>query len=80
MVTQPLDFNVKLAAWMRFVETDEIDLSVISQEVGDSWRRCRQYGLDPYGAREPIRLSPQEISERQQRNKVVLDAAGLHPL
>ncbi len=69
------DFDQKFFAWKRFVETGEIDRSVISPEIGESWNRCREYGVDPYGAKKPIRLSPGEIANKQEAHVVFLKAA-----
>lgn len=69
------DFDQKFAAWKRFVETGELERSVISPEIGESWNRCREYGVDPYGAKKPIRLSPGEIANKQEAHVVFLKAA-----
>ena len=40
-------------AWLRFMESGNIDESVVRREIADQWKRCKAYGLDPYG-RYPI--------------------------
>ncbi|MEN6358738.1 MAG: hypothetical protein ABFD59_01550, partial [Smithella sp.] len=36
--------------WQKFVSGDRnIDTSIISQQVFDSWLRCAQLGVDPLG-------------------------------
>jgi len=33
--------------WNRFQEGQEVNSSVVPKEYLDSWKRCRDYGLDP---------------------------------
>ena len=40
----------------------------ISKEVSDSWKRCIQNGLDPFGKPESSVLSSRELSELREKN------------
>jgi sigma-54 dependent transcriptional regulator, acetoin dehydrogenase operon transcriptional activator AcoR len=35
-------------AWCKFINSGEVDESIVRKEIADSWKRCRASGLDPY--------------------------------
>ena len=41
-------------AWEKFITSGKVDPEVRS-EIGDSWIRCREYGVDPYNGRGGIK-------------------------
>lgn len=49
----------------------------VSQEIRDSWKRCEEYGVDPFKPHCDVILSPEELAERRYRNKVLLDQASV---
>ncbi len=50
---------------------------VLHQEIQASHERCRQYGVDPHNRCTPgqIRLSPEALEHRRDRNRAFLDVA-----
>ena len=53
------------------------DPGVLQQEIRASHERCRQYGVDPHNRCTPgqIRLSPEALERRRERNRAFLDVA-----
>ncbi len=56
--------------WKKFVSGDpDIDLSVIPQEVLDSWIRCAQLGVDPHSRPNNKILTGKDLDELLLKNK-----------
>jgi sigma-54 dependent transcriptional regulator, acetoin dehydrogenase operon transcriptional activator AcoR len=64
-------------AWHHFVETGEVDGSIIRKEIADSWRRCRKYGLDPLSRRATFSgmFSEFEVKARFKKNEALIRIA-----
>lgn len=63
------------SAWERWVKGEELEPNAVAPVVLASWERCRDYGLNPLGAPEPVTLSSQELSRRRRERKPLLSAA-----
>jgi sigma-54 dependent transcriptional regulator, acetoin dehydrogenase operon transcriptional activator AcoR len=60
--------------WEKFIAGDNnIDLSIIPQDVLDSWTRCRKLGVDPLGSPENKVLTGEELDTLLLRNKEFID-------
>jgi PAS domain S-box-containing protein len=62
-------------AWKRLVKTGEIDSSVVRPIIADSWKRCKEIGLDPYDTKCFKRTSATELKSRLDANKELIDIA-----
>lgn len=63
-------------AWVQFLKEEKIANPVISSEIRKSWQRCRQTDINPL-SKEPIPLlSPEEIEQRIEENRELLDVAA----
>ncbi len=51
-------------AWLRFINTGEIDTSVIRPIIAESWERCRKMNLDPLKAKKDVVLSKEQLKKR----------------
>ncbi|MGH7822527.1 MAG: sigma-54-dependent Fis family transcriptional regulator [Candidatus Binatia bacterium] len=70
-------------AWRRFIDTGEVDATVIRPEVAESWRRSRAAGVDPFLCPFPSRFDGGEREARRRSCEDLLLAAdpilrGLH--
>ena len=61
-------------AWERFVTDRPIDDSTVRDVVMESWRRCRQNGVDPTTKSAPLRVEGPEIDRFQLRHAPFYDA------
>lgn len=59
--------------WMKFIDENIIDSSV-NPIIADSWKRCKKYGVDPFGGIGPkiLRVKFEDILKE---NKELLDVA-----
>ena len=56
-------YQKTLREWERFIQgSDDLNMSVITEEVASAWRRCREIGLDPYAPPRLNILSGKEFS------------------
>lgn len=53
--------------WSRYVQNDVIEIHRIRPEVANSWQRCRNYKVNPYGLGEHA-VSQLELRERLHQN------------
>ncbi len=75
--TMPGRYNVRIeSAWRRFVETGEVDSSVVRPIIAVSWRRSRQMGLDPYDQKCFTRLDDAQLETRLRAKKELIDTAS----
>lgn len=63
-----------IAAWHRFIESGTIPEGMVRRPVAESWLRCRELGVDPFGATYP-HMSRQVLNKMQQENHVLLSYA-----
>jgi PAS domain S-box-containing protein len=62
--------------WQKFVSGDRnIDSSIISQQVFDSWLRCAQLGVDPLGVPSNEVLTGDALEALLLRNKEFIDVS-----
>ncbi len=68
-------FKITKSQWQRFIggRTD-IDGSVIPQDILDSWRHCRELGLNPLKKPSPPILSAPELQKLLDDNKFLINA------
>jgi sigma-54 dependent transcriptional regulator, acetoin dehydrogenase operon transcriptional activator AcoR len=50
-------------AWSRYVQNEVIEIQRVRPEVANSWQRCRNYKVNPYGADDYV-VNPLELRER----------------
>lgn len=60
--------------WERFVTDRPVDNDAVRDVVLDSWRRCRQNGVDPATKSAPLRVHGPEIDRFQLRHAPFYDA------
>lgn len=58
------------AAWNEFVSTGEVRSGVVRDEILESWKRCRSYGLDPH-----IGLIVTDLSEEDKKRIITENMA-----
>jgi len=59
----PQKLTVLEQAWSRYVQNEVIEIQRVRPEVANSWQRCRNYKVNPYGADEHV-VNPLELRER----------------
>lgn len=69
------DFARLEAAWRTFVQTGEIDSSVVRPIIADSWKRCRALGLDPEDTRCFDLADESEVRARISANEQLISTA-----
>ena len=62
-------------AWKKFISTDEIDSSVVRPIIADSWKRCKQIGIDPYDRKCFERVGAVVSESRLEANREFIDIA-----
>lgn len=70
--TQPKQM---LDAWLLFMQTGQLDSSVVRPEVGASWKRCRDLGLDPHAPKQPPRLNARQLQQVMAQNQSLKEVA-----
>ncbi len=63
-----------MSAWRHFVETGEIPADSVREEVANSWQRCRDAGVDPFGIAYP-RMSRKTLLQKQDQYRDILSYA-----
>ncbi|NVN91421.1 MAG: sigma-54-dependent Fis family transcriptional regulator [Desulfuromonadales bacterium] len=61
--TSPQNLTALEHAWNRYVQHDVIEIQRVRPEVANSWQRCRNYKVNPYGADE-YAVNSLELRER----------------
>ena len=61
--------------WELYSKNEEFDVSQIKSLVLESWNRSKIYGIDPYSRSLTKHLSVNELKERQERNKYIINIA-----
>ncbi|MEN6461089.1 MAG: sigma-54-dependent Fis family transcriptional regulator [Syntrophomonas sp.] len=62
-------------AWEEFVNTGEVNNHKINNTILDSWRRCRNAGVDPYAGVCNTLLESWQINELLAKNEELIDVA-----
>jgi len=62
-------------AWNKFIESDDIDTSVVRPIIADSWKRCKSAGLDPYSKRPTKTLNNKEMEALLDRNRHLIETS-----
>jgi len=60
-------------AWKKFIESEEIDTSVIRPIIANSWERCKLAGVDPYSKRPTKPLNNKEVDILLKHNKHLIE-------
>ncbi|THF61057.1 sigma-54-dependent Fis family transcriptional regulator [Pseudothauera nasutitermitis] len=63
------------AEWHRFVDTGEVDDSLVRPEVAQSWQRCRVLGIDPRAPKLPVMLDARRLAAVREDNRVLMETA-----
>lgn len=63
-----------MSAWRHFIETGEIMEDSVREEVSNSWLRCRDLGVDPFGIAYP-HMSRKNLLQKQALHKDILSYA-----
>jgi len=71
-------FNRTLEEWNHFVNGEtKIDISVIPNEILESWQRCQSMGVDPMNLPRPPVLKGRDLELMLQKNKPLIDASEM---
>ena len=62
-------------AWNEFIKMDKVKQGVVRNEILESWRRCKSYGLDPNAEKIITDISDEEKSKILTENKTLIDTA-----
>lgn len=63
-----------LLAWEAFIKDEPIEEGSVRDIILDSWKRSKEYGVDPFSLTCEI-LSEEEIKKRIQRREALVDTA-----
>ncbi len=62
--------------WQKFVEGNaDVDASIVSRELLDSWKRCRELAVDPHRSPENQVLSGEDLFALLAKNREFIDAS-----
>jgi len=64
-----------LLAWQKFIDTGTIDSTTVRPEVAESWRRCREAGVDPAAVRSRRILESDALQALLEQKKYLIDIA-----
>ena len=70
-----VDKNSIKKQWEAFQQGKDVDFSVISRGVYDSWVRSRQYHVDPYHKKREF-VPPQQLQELLENNREFINSAS----
>lgn len=65
--------NVKEQLWKGFIANEQVDLSLLPQDVAKSWQQCRVLNVDPYAKKSEAVLTPQQLRKEQRAQKLLID-------
>lgn len=66
-------FQSILREWNKFIRGDtQVDKAVVPQAILDSWRRCREQGLDPFKLPKQKILTAREIGLLRKENRQLM--------
>lgn len=65
--------NAKSIVWKSFQDSGECQQFNGDYSVLESWRRCRQLGINPYSDGQPSCLTDKELSRRLELNKNLIE-------
>ncbi|WP_196220249.1 sigma-54-dependent Fis family transcriptional regulator [Terrilactibacillus tamarindi] len=60
--------------WYRFIREGQLDQRHIRCCIAESWKRCRNKGVDPYKGTGQVILTQDELRNRQANHKTLLSA------
>lgn len=63
-----------ILAWHQFIESGSMPSGLVRRPVAESWMRCRECGVDPFGTTFP-HMSRQVLKKMQQENSFLLSYA-----
>jgi len=69
--------NDVLRIWNSLRNTGYCEGITIPEEIRESWRRSELYGVNPYKERCDVILRPQELAERMERNRNLIEQATI---
>lgn len=61
--------------WKKFINNEEVNLSLIKPTIYESWKRCKRHGIDPYMTDYYIFLTDKELEFTLAKNKDLIDMA-----
>ena len=64
-----------IKAWEKFINSDEIDNSLVRDEIARSWIRSREHGVNPHGITKGCFLSNDEFLKRHEMYEQLVHAA-----
>ncbi len=64
-----------IRAWDMFTRTGILNRELIRDIVGDSWRRSKEYGVDPFKIGNKVELKPYELNKRYSEFMPLLETA-----
>ncbi|MFH0787321.1 MAG: sigma 54-interacting transcriptional regulator [Pseudomonadota bacterium] len=63
------------AVWQEFVKTGKVRPGVVRDEIIESWKRCRSFGLDPFASNIVRAVSQEEWEAVMANNKALIATA-----
>ncbi|WP_258361135.1 sigma-54 interaction domain-containing protein [Moorella sulfitireducens] len=55
IATRDVDINVLKEEWQKFLEGKSVNNEIISRRIYESWKRSREYGIDPFKIPDVLR-------------------------
>ena len=65
-----------LNAWRDFIERGEIDSDIVRDFIADSWKRSREYGVDPHRIQLGAQLDAESYRRRIAGNGQLINLAS----
>ncbi len=58
--------------WEKFIKNGYFDKEIIKENIGESWRRSKAYGIDPYTKDFTIKIDENELKKRWKDSSILL--------
>jgi len=58
--------------WEKFIKKGYFDKEIIKENIGESWRRSKAYGIDPYTKDFTIKIDENELKKRWKDSSILL--------
>ncbi|MEI8216519.1 MAG: sigma-54-dependent Fis family transcriptional regulator [Eubacteriales bacterium] len=62
-------------AWVDFIKSGQVNSDIIEMEVAESWKRCRNFGLDPLDIKKQELISESKLESLKSDNKSFINVA-----
>ena len=63
--------------WDAFIKDGQLKEGEVRPEIAESWKRCRQRGINPLELQKPEAISDEVLEDIKNSNKILIDTAAV---